>query len=50
MAPLWTVEEVLNLVVYVLAVAGLVLRYRRGDEQRRRQLLWLVLALAAGRA
>ena len=29
----------------VAAVVGLVVRYRRGDEQRRRQLLWLVLAL-----
>ena len=28
-----------------LRVVGLVVRYRRGDEQRRRQLLWLVLAL-----
>ncbi len=44
-APLWTASELLNLLVYVLAVAGLVVRYRRGDEQRRRQLLWLVLAL-----
>ncbi|QJY48859.1 sensor histidine kinase [Pseudonocardia broussonetiae] len=45
LAPLWTGTELLNLAVYVLAVAALVLRYRRGDEQRRRQLLWLVLAL-----
>jgi len=43
--PLWTAEEVVNLAVVVIATAGLVLRYRRGDEQRRRQLLWLVLAL-----
>ncbi|TCK22614.1 sensor histidine kinase [Pseudonocardia endophytica] len=40
-----TAVEILNLLVYVLAVIGLVVRYRRGDEQRRRQLLWLVLAL-----
>ena len=43
--PLWIVEEILNLLVLVAAATGLVLRYRRGDEQRRRQLLWLVLAL-----
>ncbi len=42
--PLWTAVEIANLAVYLLAVVGLVLRYRRGDEQRRRQLLWLVLA------
>jgi signal transduction histidine kinase len=45
LAPLWTVSELLNLAVYASAVAGLVIRYRRGDERRRRQLLWLVLAL-----
>jgi len=45
LAPLWTVAEVLNLVVFVTAVAALVVRYRRGDERTRRQLLWLVLAL-----
>ena len=28
----------------LLAVVSLVVRYRRGDELRRRQLLWLVLA------
>lgn len=45
LAPLWTAAELINITVYLLAVSGLVLRYRRGDEQRRRQLLWLVLAL-----
>lgn len=44
-APLWTGEELVNLVVLIAAVSGLVVRYRRGDEQRRRQLLWLLLAL-----
>lgn len=41
---LWTAEELLNLTVLALAVAGLAVRYRRGDEVRRRQLLWLLLA------
>ncbi|MDD7917430.1 sensor histidine kinase [Actinomycetospora callitridis] len=45
LAPLWTASELLQLLVLVAAVVGLVVRYRRGDEQRRRQLLWLVLAL-----
>ncbi|HVL86246.1 MAG TPA: histidine kinase [Pseudonocardia sp.] len=43
--PLWTAVEITNLAVYLAALAGLVLRYRRGDEQQRRQLLWLVLAV-----
>lgn len=45
LAPLWTATEVFNLAVFVLAVGALVVRYRHGDERRRRQLLWLVLAL-----
>ena len=45
LAPLWIATAVAELAVLVVAVVGLVLRYRRGDEQRRRQLLWLVLAL-----
>jgi two-component system, NarL family, sensor kinase len=44
-APLWIGTELANLAVFTAAIAGLVVRYRRGDEQRRRQLLWLVLAL-----
>jgi len=44
-APLWVATEVANLAVFTAAIAGLVVRYRHGDEQRRRQLLWLVLAL-----
>ncbi|MDN5749532.1 MAG: histidine kinase, partial [Pseudonocardia sp.] len=47
LAPLWTATELVNLAVYLAALAGLVLRYRRGDDRLRRQLLWLVLALAA---
>lgn len=47
LAPLWTAKEIANLAVLLVAVAGLVIRYRRGNDQRRRQLLWLVLALVA---
>lgn len=47
LAPLWFAKEVANLAVLLVAVAGLVIRYRRGDERARRQLLWLVLALVA---
>ncbi len=47
LAPLWTVSEIVNGVVYLATFAGLVVRYRRADEQRRRQLLWLLLALLA---
>jgi signal transduction histidine kinase len=43
--PLWVVAELRTSLVYVLALAALVVRYRRGDETTRRQLLWLVLAL-----
>jgi hypothetical protein len=32
-------------VVYLACLASLVVRYRRGDERLRRQLLWLALAL-----
>lgn len=42
--PLWTATELRNLVAYALAIASLVLRYRRASEIGRRQLLWLLLA------
>jgi signal transduction histidine kinase len=42
--PLWTATEVRGLLAYALAIASLVVRYRRSDETRRRQLLWLLLA------
>lgn len=45
LAPLWTVSEVLNLAALVAALIGLGIRYRRGDERQRRQLLWLALAV-----
>lgn len=44
LAPLWTAAEVRNLVAFLLAIACLLIRYRRADEAGRRQLLWLLLA------
>jgi two-component system, NarL family, sensor kinase len=44
---LWTVSELVNGVVYLACLASLVVRYQRGDEMLRRQLLWLALALIA---
>jgi two-component system, NarL family, sensor kinase len=43
--PLWTVAELRNLLALSLGVAALVVRYRRGSEVERRQLLWLLLAV-----
>ncbi|MFE3458701.1 sensor histidine kinase [Nocardiopsis aegyptia] len=42
--PLWTVFNAGSLLGIAGALAGLVVRWRRGDERLRRQLLWLVLA------
>lgn len=44
LAPLWTVAEIRSLAALLLALAVLVVRYRRGDDVQRRQLLWLLLA------
>jgi signal transduction histidine kinase len=44
LAPLWTFSELRNLLAFGLAIASLLVRYRRGGESLRRQLLWLVLA------
>ena len=41
---LWTGTLVTNALIQVLALVGLGLRYRGGDERLRRQLLWLLLA------
>lgn len=41
---LWVVSNGLLTAVLLAALLGLVVRYRRGDEQARRQLLWLLLA------
>ncbi len=43
--PLWTATEIRNLVAVGLALVALGVRYRRGTETARRQLLWLMLAV-----
>lgn len=43
---LWTLSEVRWALSVVVGVLCLVVRYRRGDEKVRRQLLWLVAAAA----
>jgi two-component system, NarL family, sensor kinase len=45
LAPLWFVANTASIIGLVTALAGLVVRFRRGDERLRRQLLWLVLAV-----
>jgi signal transduction histidine kinase len=45
LAPLWTFAELRTLAVVAAGLLALVVRYRRGDERLRRQLLWLVLAV-----
>jgi two-component system, NarL family, sensor kinase len=45
LGPLWAAANTAPLIGFGGAIAGLVVRYRRGDERMRRQLLWLVLAL-----
>jgi len=47
LGPLWAVIGILNLGSYLAALVALIVRYRRGNETRRRQLLWLVLGTAA---
>ena len=41
---LWSAVALLNMACLVAVVASLAVRYRRGDEIARRQLLWLLLA------
>jgi signal transduction histidine kinase len=45
LGPLWTSANTAPLLGLLGAIASLIVRYRRGDERLRRQLLWLVLAL-----
>ena len=44
LGPLWFVANLAPLFGLLGAIAGLIVRYRRGDDRLRRQLLWLVLA------
>jgi len=44
---LWTVVGILNVGCLLVTLASLAVRYRRGTEVVRRQLLWLLLALVA---
>jgi two-component system NarL family sensor kinase len=43
--PLWTATEIRGLLALSLGLAALVVRYRRGSDVERRQLLWLLLAV-----
>jgi two-component system NarL family sensor kinase len=43
--PLWTATEIRTSLAMFLGLAALIVRYRRGSEVERRQLLWLVLAV-----
>jgi two-component system NarL family sensor kinase len=47
LGPLWTASNIAAAVALALAIASLVVRYRRGADAERRQLLWLVLAALA---
>lgn len=43
--PISVAMGVLSDVLFLLVIVSLVIRYRRGDERTRRQLLWLILAV-----
>jgi two-component system, NarL family, sensor kinase len=47
LGPLWSVVGILALGSYLAALVALIVRYRRGDETQRRQLLWLMLGTGA---
>jgi two-component system, NarL family, sensor kinase len=47
LAALWTASNLAWAAIVGLAIVSLVVRYRRGGEAERRQLLWLVLACLA---
>jgi len=46
LAPLWTLSELRWSASLLLGLVALVVRYRRGGEAQRRQLLWLLAAVA----
>ncbi len=43
--PLWTATEIRGLLALCAGLAALAVRYRRGSDVERRQLLWLLLAV-----
>ncbi|MFI0451579.1 histidine kinase [Actinomadura sp. 6N118] len=45
LVPLWTVAELTELAAMLTGLVSLAVRYRRGDETLRRQLLWLTQAV-----
>ncbi|TYK42848.1 two-component sensor histidine kinase [Actinomadura decatromicini] len=45
LAPVWTAVEIRGLVATAIGLVALVVRYRRGDDRQRRQLLWLTQAV-----
>jgi hypothetical protein len=45
LAPVWTVAELRVLLLFGVGVLALMVRYRRGSEHERGQLLWLILAM-----
>lgn len=45
LTPLWTVAELRTLLVFAATLISLIVRYRRGGEPERRQLLWLIMAV-----
>ncbi len=47
LAPLWFVAELRTIGAYLAGLVALAIRYRRGSEQVRRQLLWLLVAVVA---
>jgi len=47
LAPLWFIAELRTIGAYLAALLALAIRYRRGTEMVRRQLLWLLVAMVA---
>ncbi len=48
LAPLWQIAELRTIAAYLAALIALAVRYRRGSETVRRQLLWLLVAMVLG--
>ena len=47
LAPLWFIAELRTIGAYLAGLVALAIRYRRGSEMVRRQLLWLLVAMVA---